>query len=191
MSPFIAATYLALCVGVALLAAYGFVPWLGRLWSLALLHGLRDRLYAIGDGEFRSTLVYQDIEFILCKAISLVHAGDAGPLKRMLDDFAASPGSADEDSWRIEAYNECATKFADQKDDAFGLLLPLVGTLLMYLVLARPATYLTLTLLAPPVILVTLGRSLVRGLAGPGRRLARAVEDGSMAPTPFGSSVAC
>lgn len=178
-------TLLASLTVILLVAAYAVVPWMGKLTALYFLHGFRDRLYSLGTGGFKTTLVYQDMEFFACALIVAVREHDKRAIIAMIGG-AMSRKVPDGQSWRLAAYDDCKHEFSRQRDDAFGLFLPMLGAGLLFLVLDRPVLYLLVPVLAPVLLALVLGGALLGGLKGPGRTLAGVVEANAGAVSGFG-----
>ncbi len=167
------AVVFCVCVLSAKLAL-SFVPWASRLATLSLLHGIRDRLYGMASQELRVTLVYQDMEFLLCQAIYVVREGDYAQVMAFME--AALRPAAHVDNWRTKAYRESITSLGARVDDLFGLM-PLVLIVLMgYLLCQRPIRMVIFTLCLPFALAWAVGKVFREMSMGPLWSLARSVE---------------
>jgi hypothetical protein len=173
MSDLTLAIAFTLCVAALLAATYGFIPRVAQALALHLLHGLRERLYGMGkEPAFKQTLVYRDVEFLLCVAIRTVRAGEAVAAAALLGSLVFPKPPGESSRWRVQAYDQCPEP---QRDAAFGLVGPLAGSLFVYLFLQRPSVYIVASVAAPLVAAGLVAYFAVRGMVGPSNQLANAV----------------
>lgn len=177
MTPLENALLFTACVALALVVTYGLVPWAARLGALYVLHGLRDRLYGLGTPAFRETLLYEDVEFLLCSAIHAVRSKEEAWAVRIVASLlgAFQGGSAGKvESWRVEAY--AATAELVDGEEVLGMLRFLTGAVACYIIFSRPVVLVIVLCSAPLIVGYAAGRVITEGAIGPLRQLARTVE---------------
>lgn len=176
MTPLENALLFTACVAMALVVTYALVPWAARLGALYVLHGLRDRLYGLGTPAFRQTLLYEDVEFLLCSAIHAVRSKEEAWAVRivasLLGAFQGERGRAE--SWRVEAY--AATAELVDGEEVLGMLRFLTGAVACYIIFSRPVVLVIVLCSAPLIVGYAAGRVITEGAIGPLRQLARTVE---------------
>lgn len=156
-------------VAVLLIAMYGFMPWASRLLTLYVLHGLRDRLYQIGQSErVRSQLLYRDVEFLLCFALNRVRGGHVVDIRRILRALFTKRSTPS------ITYRRSAEALGEHLDGIMALLAPCVVVLGLYILMQRPAHLAAASVIVPVFLLLT----LINGFFdGPLMRVAHAVNE--------------
>lgn len=115
---------LLVCVVCARMTIFVALPWMARKASLYCLHGLRERLYRIGESgpSFAETLFFQDLEFIICVDIHVCRDladNEVRTLARLRTMRLASQSMS---SWRTPVYKEELSSIYASAEGADALL---------------------------------------------------------------------
>ncbi len=99
---------LAVCIMCARGTIFTALPWMARMASLYCLHGLRERLYRIGQSSplFADTLFFQDLEFIICVDIHVCRDLADDDVRKLARLKVPRPARQSSRSWRTPVYND-------------------------------------------------------------------------------------
>jgi hypothetical protein len=113
---------LAICAQIAFVAIFRAVPWMVKTGALYALHTLRDRLYAAAQRTpaIRETLIYRDVEFLLCSFLHICRDKTAKDVRLLASALHERPHrDVTPGSWRRTIYDtELDSIFAGSKGHA-------------------------------------------------------------------------
>lgn len=151
---------LVICALLAWTVIFRAVPWMVKTGVLYALHTLRDRLYAAAGRapEIRQTLIYRDVEFLLCGFIHICR--DRGPdeVLSLASALHRRRHRATRTSWRRGVYDEeLVTVFAGAKGHAALIELVDIAAQARPVILLRSVAESPLFLTASVIVVVVIG----------------------------------